>query len=60
MTDEIQPFERLMLFFHCLKEPPVSKEDQMRRFRQISGFSESEAESALDVCIVKGFVGDAP
>lgn len=60
MSEVIEPFERLMLFFYCLEKAPREKEKQIDLFRKISGMSEAEAQSALDVCILKGFVGDKP
>ena len=56
--DKMEDFERLLLFFYVLKNIPEDKDEQIKRFRQISGMSEQRTRSALDVCILKGFVYD--
>lgn len=59
-SEDLQNFERLLLFFLVLKEAPQTKDEQIMRFVQISGMSDTRAQSALEVCRLKGFVGDVP
>lgn len=53
--ESLQNFEKLLMFFYVLSNKPKDADEQLKRFRQISGLSEIETQMALDQLVLRGF-----
>jgi hypothetical protein len=56
----LSDMDRLLIFFHCLSEPPREREKVVKLFCRITGMDKLRAEMAFDEAVLRDFVGNKP